>query len=158
MALQSIDNWYDSGYESVCLCLLGGRCCHTLPALYQGECVEKDRERERERDEEEIHTWLWCSMPILMVLMRIAIIIPLLKYLLSTIPNNFNLVSSHSSPHPRLHPPETLAGAPSFTSSFPAPHLLPSPSVSSKAPSSTSKLARLSAGPAPSLIDRATVQ
>lgn len=37
-------------------------------------------------------TWLWCSMPILMVLMRIAIIMPLLKYLLSTMPQSFLLI------------------------------------------------------------------
>lgn len=38
-------------------------------------------------------TWLWCSMPILMVLIRIAIMMPLLKYLLSTMPHNFLLIS-----------------------------------------------------------------
>lgn len=38
------------------------------------------------------HTWLWCSMPMLMVLIRIAIIIPLLKYLLSTMPQSFLLI------------------------------------------------------------------
>lgn len=37
-------------------------------------------------------TWLWCSMPMLMVLMRIAIIMPLLKYLLSTMPQSFLLI------------------------------------------------------------------
>lgn len=42
-------------------------------------------------------TWLWCSMPILMVLIRIAIIMPLLKYLLSTMPQSLLLISFQMS-------------------------------------------------------------
>lgn len=38
------------------------------------------------------HTWLWCSIPILIVLIRMAIIMPLLKYLLSTMPQSFLLI------------------------------------------------------------------
>lgn len=37
-------------------------------------------------------TWSWCSMPMLMVFMRIAIMMPLLKYLLSTMPQSFFLI------------------------------------------------------------------
>lgn len=48
-------------------------------------------------------TWLWCSMPILMVLMRIAIIMPLLKYLLSTMPQSFLLISVQASLHCPKH-------------------------------------------------------
>lgn len=47
-------------------------------------------------------TWLWCSMPMLIVLIRIAIIMPLLKYLLSTIPQSFLLMSfQRSLKHPK---------------------------------------------------------
>lgn len=37
-------------------------------------------------------TWSWCSMPMLMVFIRIAIMMPLLKYLLSTMPQSFLLI------------------------------------------------------------------
>lgn len=40
-------------------------------------------------------TCWWCSMPMLMVLIRMAIMMPRLKYLLSTMPHSFILISCH---------------------------------------------------------------
>lgn len=101
-------------------------------------------------------TCSWCSMPILMVLIRMAIMMPLLKYLLSTIPHSFILVLCHSSLQLilGLHPP--CLPAP-FWPFFPFswfPEWTPSLSVSSTAPSSASSFA-LRTGPTPSLSDRA---
>lgn len=99
-------------------------------------------------------TWLWCSMPMLIVLMRMAIIIPLLKYLLSTIPQSFTLISSQMS----LHFPKQvrfLFGVSSESLSPFSSKRFSSLSVSSSALSSSSPLAECPVSSAPSLSDRA---
>ena len=101
-------------------------------------------------------TCSWCSMPILMVLIRMAIMMPLLKYLLSTIPHSFILVLCHSSLHLilGLHPPCLPAPFWPFLPFSWFPEWTPSLSVSSTAPSSASSFA-LRTGPTPSASDRA---
>ncbi len=109
-----------------------------------------------ERRAAAVRTCSWCSMPMLMVLIRMAIMMPRLKYLLSTMPQSFILVSCHSSLHRffGLQPPclPTLSW-PFLPFSLP-PECSPSLSVSSTAPSSASSFAQRT-GPAPSVKDSA---
>lgn len=72
----------------------------------------------------------WCSMPMLTVLTRMAIMMPLLKYLLSTIPRSLARVSLHTSPHSRAAPSSCF-------SSFPKPEEAPSSLLWGPSPSAS---------------------
>lgn len=98
-------------------------------------------------------TCSWCSIPMLMVLIRMAIMMPRLKYLLSTMPHSFFLVSCQSSLHRffGLHPIWFSALFGCFLSSSLVPcFCLSSLSVLSTASSSVSSPATQTA-PTPSL-------
>lgn len=89
-------------------------------------------------------------MPMLMVLIKMAIMMPRLKYLLSTMPHSFILISYHSSLHPFFGLQQD--SAPSWPClSFPLVlDCTPSLSDSSTVPSSVSSLAAFRTGPTPS--------
>lgn len=83
-------------------------------------------------------TCSWCSMPMLMVFTRIAIMIPRLKYLLSTITRSLTLTSRHMSLQSFSRPPSSSSS--SFSSAeAPWSSWLPSPSPSLAPPSSWSE-------------------
>jgi hypothetical protein len=78
----------------------------------------------------------WCSIPMLTVLTRMAIIMPRLKYLLSTMLLSLARVSRHTAPHSQAAP-ATCSSSSSFASSEEAPSSLlrgssPSASASPK--------------------------
>lgn len=83
-------------------------------------------------------TCSWCSMPMLMVFTRIAIMIPRLKYLLSTITRSLTLTSRHMSLQSFSRPPSSSSS--SFSSAeAPWSSWLPSSSPSLAPPSSWSE-------------------
>lgn len=83
-------------------------------------------------------TCSWCSMPMLMVLISMAIMMPRLKYLLSTIPHSFICVLCHSFLHCFLeqHPPCFSAPSCSFLPVSLLLECVPSPSTWSSGSSS----------------------
>lgn len=86
-------------------------------------------------------TCSWCSMPMLIVFTRIAIMIPRLKYLLSTIPRSLTLTSRHMSLQSFILPPSSTSSS-SFSSAEALwSPLQPSPSASLSPPSSWSESA-----------------
>lgn len=76
----------------------------------------------------------WCSMPMLTVLTKMAIMMPRLKYLLSTMPRSLARVSRHTSPHSRAAP-----SACSSSSSFSRPEEVPSSLLRAPSPSTSSE-------------------